>query len=301
MGARREPRPLSPRNARVSNLRRLVRRRSSRRDERAFVIEGPVLIAEALDAQVPVTDVFLGDDLVTDSEPDLRRAPDPSAAVLARVLATDVPVWQVPAASLARAVDVVTPRPIAAVAAIPPTDDRQLMSTADLVLVLDQVSDPGNAGTLLRVAEASGVGAVIFGGASVDPYGPKCVRASAGALFRVPVVVEGSTMRAIERLADSGHEVVATRAGSALSYDAVDYTRSVAFVLGNEARGLSAGVADRATATVAIPMAGRTESLNVAMAGTVLCFEAARQRRGAAARNDRPAGDGGPDRSEGRR
>lgn len=278
-----------------------MRRRSCRRDEGAFVIEGPGLIADALDAEVALAEVFVGDDLAADRGSDLGNDLDRSsaAAVLARALRSDVPVWQIPTGALARAVDVVSPRPIVAVAAVP-ADNLEVATTADLVVVLDGVSDPGNAGTLLRAAEASGVGAVVFAGTSVDAYGPKCVRASAGALFRVPVVVEDSTMRAIERLVDSGHEVLAARTGPGVSYDSVDYTRPVAFVLGNEAHGVSAEVAARAGAAVAIPMAGRTESLNVAMAGTVLCFEAARQRRAAGQASDRRPTGGGPSPEAGR-
>jgi TrmH family RNA methyltransferase len=145
--------------------------------------------------------------------------------------------------------------------------------------VLAGVADPGNAGTLLRVAEASGVGAVVFGGDAVDAYNPKCVRASAGAVFRVPIVDREPLSAVLDRLGGSGHAVIATRADATTAYDSLDYTGPVAFLLGNEAHGLDNHLDLQVTDTVSIPMAGRTESLNVAMTGAVLCFEAARQRR----------------------
>ncbi|HEX6569753.1 MAG TPA: RNA methyltransferase, partial [Acidimicrobiales bacterium] len=141
------------------------------------------------------------------------------------------------------------------------------------------VSDPGNAGTLLRSAEAAGGGAVLFCNGSVDPYGPKCVRSSAGSVFRLAVARDGPAAAALAALAAAGVRSVATLARGAPPYDAVDLTGPVALVLGSEAHGLPAAVAVAADTAVTIPMAGRAESLNVGMAGTILCFEALRQRR----------------------
>jgi TrmH family RNA methyltransferase len=139
--------------------------------------------------------------------------------------------------------------------------------------------DPGNAGTLLRSAEAAGAGAVLFCDGSVDPYGPKCVRASAGSVFRVAVTRSGEAGEAVARLASAGLGTLATVARAAPSYDQVDLADPVALVLGNEAHGLPGDVAARVERAVSIPMVGRTESLNVGMAGTILCFESLRQRR----------------------
>src|SRR5690606_19426236 len=143
-----------------------------------------------------------------------------------------------------------------------------------LALVLVGVSDPGNAGTLLRSAEAAGGGAVLFCDGAVDPYGPKCVRSSAGSLFRLAVTREATSGAALAAAAAAGLRRVGTLARGAPPYDAVDLAGPVALVLGSEAHGLPAAVAAVVDENVTIPMAGATESLNVGMAGTVLCFEA---------------------------
>jgi TrmH family RNA methyltransferase len=148
-----------------------------------------------------------------------------------------------------------------------------------LALVLVGVGDPGNAGTLLRSAEAAGAGAVLFCEGSADPYAPKCVRASAGSIFRVAVTRSAGARDALEWIASAGLGTVATVARGAQPYDEVALAGPVALVLGNEAHGLPEQVGAQVVRSVTIPMVGRTESLNVGMAGTILCFESLRQRR----------------------
>jgi TrmH family RNA methyltransferase len=254
----------------VQRLRRLSGRRAARLDEGAFVIDGPTLVREALDAGVELQEVLV--------------APDADGSLTARLRDAGVPVRTVVAEVLQRAVDAVTPQGVAAVATRPEvTVDVGLAAAAAglLTVVLVDVADPGNAGTLLRTAEASGAAAVLFCGASVDPYNPKCVRASAGALFHLPVVIGGEARAVLEGLGAAGVQRVATVVRGGAVYDAVDLTGPVAFVLGSEAHGLPAGVLELVDTQVTIPMAGRSESLNVAAAGAVLCFESLRQRRAA--------------------
>ncbi len=150
-----------------------------------------------------------------------------------------------------------------------------------LVVVTDDVRDPGNAGTVLRTADAAGADAVVFCGGTVDPYNPKTVRSSAGSLFHVPLVVEADTERALAGLADLGYRRLGAVVRDGEDYAACDWSVPTALVLGNEAAGLRPGLA--LDGYVAIPMAGRAESLNVGMACAVLCFEALRQRRAAEA------------------
>ena len=120
---------------------------------------------------------------------------------------------------------------------------------------------------------------MLFCDGSVDPFGPKCVRSSAGSVFRLAVTRQGSSDEALAAVAAAGLRPVATLAHGAQPYDAADLAGPVALVLGSEAHGLPRAVVDAVDEVVTIPMAGRTESLNVGMAGTVLCFEALRQRR----------------------
>jgi TrmH family RNA methyltransferase len=263
---------IGARHPTMQRLRRLSGRRSARSGEGAFVVDGPTLLAEALDAGVAVDEVV--------------AEPGCPAALLDRAAAAGATVRHAAAGALARVVDTVTPQPVAAVARLAPTSPASAAAAAGpLALVLVGVGDPGNAGTLLRSAEAAGAGAVLFCDGSVDPYGPKCVRSSAGSLFRLAVVRDGAAGEALAALAAAGVRSVATLARGAPAYDAADLGGPVALVLGSEAHGLPAAVAAAVDGAVTIPMAGRTESLNVGMAGTILCFESLRQRRlaGAAA------------------
>lgn len=247
----------------MTNLRRLSGRRRARLESGRFVIDGPTLVAEALDAGVALIEVY--------AEP---AAP---VTLLDAARAAGVPVRQVAEGVLAKVTSPVTPQAVAALAALPDPPGDEVLD--GLVLVLVGVSDPGNAGTLLRVAEASGASAVVSCADGVDLWNPKSVRASAGALFRVPVLVEGTVDGAIGRLRDAGMSVVATALDGAIDLDDADLRGSVAVLLGNEAHGLPAEAVALADLAVRVPMAGRVESLNVAMTGTVIAFEAARQRR----------------------
>jgi RNA methyltransferase, TrmH family len=162
-----------------------------------------------------------------------------------------------------------SPQPNLAVVCIPqPVLD---LAAAGLVLVADGVGDPGNLGTMLRSAEAAGVDGVVLTAGSVDPFNPKVVRASAGALFRVPVLV--SDLAAVR---NGGLRTIGTSSHRGTAHTSADLTGRIALVVGSEAHGLP----DDALVDewVTIPHHGRAESLNVAMAATVLCFEASRQR-----------------------
>jgi TrmH family RNA methyltransferase len=196
----------------------------------------------------------------------------------AEALGVDVHVVPPNGVARYRLSDVVTPQGIVGLARQPVTTLDAVLDS-DLLLVLAGVSDPGNAGTLLRSAEATGAGAVLFCEGSVDPFSPKCVRASAGSIFHVPVVSTGGPAEVLERIGAAGARRLATSAHHGDAYDEVDLTVRTALVLGSEAHGLPAGLEHVIDASVQIPMAGRTESLNVAVAGSVLLFEAARQRR----------------------
>jgi TrmH family RNA methyltransferase len=148
---------------------------------------------------------------------------------------------------------------------------RASLDGYNFVMVADQLSDPGNLGTLLRSAEAAGLDAVVLTPGSVDPYNPKVVRASAGAIFHTPVV--GATLADVQ---SSGLRLVGSSSHRGERHDRIDWTGRCAIVLGNEAHGLP----DDAPVDewVRIEHRGRAESLNAAMAGTILVFEAARHR-----------------------
>ena len=262
---------MSGRNPRVQRVRRLARRRRDRAAERAFVVEGPHAVAAALDAGVALDEVLYE-----------AGADD---ALVARARAAGVAVFELEPGTLAKVSDAVTPQPVVAVAPWCDADVDAVVKAAIAggdprhVVVLHDVRDPGNVGTLLRTAEASGAAGLIVSGQSVDVFSPKCVRSSAGALFHLPVAVVDDGAVLVGHLREAGLRVIGADAGAPTSYDQCALLGAVALFLGNEAAGLPPDLLAAMDGLVSIPIDGRAESLNVAAAGAVLCFEAARQRR----------------------
>jgi TrmH family RNA methyltransferase len=252
---------LGSRNPKVKELRRLASSRRSRVTAGRFVVEGPTLVQELLDSDVGVVDVF--------HEPGA----DPVLVARAALVAD---VHEVLEGVLDAAGDAVTSQGVVAVATTP-THQLSTVTDAAPVFVLDDVADPGNAGTLVRVAEACGFAAVLFTAGSVDPWSPKTVRASAGSVLRVPVITTGEGASVLDELRAGGRRCIGTRATDAPAYSEVTFPPSTAIILGNEAHGLSPSVYEHVDGWVRIPMAGQVESLNVAVAGSVLAFEVRRQ------------------------
>lgn len=254
------PSALGARHPEVERLRRLLSRRSDRVSERAFVLEGPKLLAEAVAAGAPLESVYVTEDSTVD------------------LTGVDVPVRVLQRGVLERVADTVTPQSVLAVCRSLDVPLADVLSSTFVVVCVD-LQDPGNAGTILRSAEAAGAGAVVLAGASVDPFNPKAVRASAGSLFHVPVVRGGDAVEVLVHLGERGLRRLGTVARDGESLDDADLTGSIALVLGNEAHGLPPEVDACLDGHLSIPMVGRSESLNVGMATAVLCFEVARQRR----------------------
>ena len=267
-----EPTPLSANNPRIAELRRLTGRRRARLEAGAFVLEGPVPVGELLTAGAPVTELYVDGDAwaVADDRSALR------AAVRAAFDA-DVPVWSLASSVFASVSDTATPQGVLALAPRRPMAIDELSSRPGPVLVLVDVADPGNAGTLIRTAEAAGCAGVVVCGSTTDPFGPKSVRAAAGSIVRLPVAEVTEVGDVIAALAE--RTIVGTVVGGGVAPEAVDLSVPVALLIGSEAHGLSGEVTARCDSLVTIPMAPTVESINAATAGAVLLFEAARQRR----------------------
>jgi TrmH family RNA methyltransferase len=179
------------------------------------------------------------------------------------------PMFELADGVLERVASTEHPQPNLAVVGIPVA---RALSSRGFVVVVDQINDPGNLGTILRSAEAAGVDAVVLTPGSVDPFNPKVVRASAGALFHVPVVAA-----TVDDLRSAGFRIVGTSSHQGDRHTEADWSGDVALVMGNEAHGLPDDAP--VDAWVRIEHHGRTESLNVAMATTLLAFAAADARR----------------------
>jgi TrmH family RNA methyltransferase len=148
-----------------------------------------------------------------------------------------------------------------------------------LVAVAVEISEPGNAGTLIRIADAMGADAVVLAGHSVDPYNGKCLRASAGSIFSLPVVAEPDAVQAVASLGEAGLQVLASTVDGEVSLDDAALDAPTAWLFGPESHGLPRELADMATHRVRIPMPGSAESLNVASAASICLYQSARAAR----------------------
>jgi TrmH family RNA methyltransferase len=241
------------------------------------VIDGPRLVRDALDAGIVVESVFVPE----------GAAADPAVeTLLARCRAEGVETFALAPEVFDNVAPSTSPQPALAVAAPPRPPSIEEVAALDALFVLVDVADPGNAGTLVRVAEAAGIGAVVATGGGVEWWNPKVVRASAGSLFRVPVCSIEDPLALLDVLHRFRHTTAATVVEGSVPHTDLDYRGATTFVLGSEAHGLRPEVAAACSARVHIPMAGAVESLNVAMAGAVCAFELARQRRTAGAAPD---------------
>jgi TrmH family RNA methyltransferase len=252
---------VTPRTLRVVAARRLQRRRD-REETGRFLVEGPQAVREALAAGV-VVELFGTGEAVA-------RYPDLTTEV---TLATEQAV-----AALA---ETVQPQGLVAVCR---TLDVPLATALDrrpsLVAVLVGVRDPGNAGTVLRTADAAGAPAVVFAGDAVDPYNGKVVRASAGSLFHVDVVRTRDAVEAVGDIRTAGLRVLAADAHGETDLDAADLGEPTAWLFGSEAHGLPTDLLESADARVRVPIHGRAESLNLAAAAAVCLYSSARAQKG---------------------
>jgi RNA methyltransferase, TrmH family len=245
----------SPKNPKVAAAARL-KKRAFREEARRFLVEGAQAVGEALGAHALET-LFTLDEL----DPVAVRAAEQGVEV--RTVGDD---------AIKAITSTVTPQ---GVVGISPFLDVDLPSVADdgCVTILHEVRDPGNAGTVVRSADASGAAGVIFTSSSVDLYNPKTVRSSAGSLFHLPVVRGVGTAEAIEAVRAKGFRVLAMASGGVEDLYRSDLSGPTAFVFGNEAHGLPEEVVAMADGAVRVPQAGRAESLNLAAAATVCLFE----------------------------
>jgi len=269
------PGPLTSRAKRVSAARRLAKR-AYRSADRRFLAEGPQAVREALarEAAHPgaVVEVFATADAA-------QRHPE----LLAAARGCGLPVHAIGDEAMASIAQTVTPQGVVAICSFLDVPLEVASAAARLVAVLAHVRDPGNAGTVIRAADAAGADAVVLTDASVDPYNGKCVRASAGSLFHLPVSTGVPVADAVRALRAAGLRVVAAD-GSGEDLDDVDAAGGLAgptaWIFGNEAWGLPPETLALADAVVRVPIHGAAESLNLATAVGVVLFEALRQRYG---------------------
>jgi RNA methyltransferase, TrmH family len=272
---------------RLKAARRLTKR-AFRQRERAFLAEGPQAVAEAFSSGARISDLFV-------TVPARSRHSD----LVTAMAGAGIGVHAVSGEVMDELAQTVTPQGLLAVCGfidvplteLAPKSPRTRKATRDgpvapalsLVALLANVRDPGNAGTVLRTADAAGAHAVVFADASVDPYNGKCVRASAGSLFHLPVVAGARIEDAVATMRDAGLRIVAADGRAGRSLDEPDVqarlAEPTAWMFGNEAWGLPPELVALADEPIAVPIYGRAESLNLAAAAAVCLYASARAQR----------------------
>jgi TrmH family RNA methyltransferase len=259
--------PYTERTPRVAAARGLLRRRDRERAGR-FLVEGSQAVREAL-RYGSVLELFLTERAAA-RHPELPTAPGPRVSLITERAAAGLS-------------ETATPQGIVAVCAALGQPAADALRGSRLVAVLAAVADPGNAGTVVRVADAAGADAVLFAGDAVDPHNGKCVRASTGSVFHLALGVERDPQRVVAACRQAGLQVLAADAGTGRDLDdlidAGTLAAPTAWLFGNEAHGLDRELLAAADHAVAIPLYGRAESLNLAAAATVCLYASARAHR----------------------
>lgn len=251
-------------NARVKNVIQLQTRARARKDSRQFVAEGFRMVSEA---------------------PADRIVSIYASETFARCNSGYMSTIQVPYETVsdnvfAQMSDTRTPQGILAVIKMAEYEIGDIIAHDNgLYVIVENLQDPGNLGTIIRMSEAAGVDGIIMSPNTVDIYNPKTIRSTMGSLYRVPFVYADDFARTLEQMKSKGVELYAAHLEGSVEYTEPDYTKASAFVIGNEGNGLTDAVTNICSNRIRIPMAGKVESLNAAIAASVLTFEAARQRR----------------------
>lgn len=295
----------SPRSERVRKVAALTGR-SARRKQGRFRVEGPQAVRSLLAHRPELALEVHLTERVADAHPELERlareAGIPARLVDEQILRamvresgpadTAADVASAPAAAGTGGAPgaLVSPQGVVAVGALPAEDPDAATAALEAlpdegpltVVVLHEVRDPGNVGTLIRTADAAGADRVLLTRTSADPYSPKAVRASVGGLFHLPVLTGAESGPLLEALAARDITAAATSGYADSELFDVDLPDRIAWILGNEAHGLDEETLAAAPLTVRIPLAGHAESLNVHTAATVCLFESLRRRRAGA-------------------
>lgn len=255
-------------NQKVKNIVLLQKKARERKRQRLFVIEGRKLLEEVLrDAPEAVAELYATEEYLSVEE---QRA---AFAGISYETVTD---------NVMRAMtETMEPQGVLAVVRMPQYEKERLLADRNGVWVaLENLRDPGNLGTILRTAEAAGVTGVLLSGESVDIYNPKVVRSTMGAIFRVPHFYAEDFLAELDLLKESGASLYAAHLAGTQFFDEPPYEGKTVILIGNEAGGLSSEATDKADCLVKIPMEGKAESLNAAVATALFVYEVYRRRRG---------------------
>lgn len=249
-------------NQQVKNLVQLKKKAKARREQGVFLVEGLKMFLEAPEDQVE--QIYVSPSFLEKHEETVRGRKY-------EILGENV---------FEHVSDTQTPQGILCVVRQPFYSMEDLGGSGKpCVLVLEGIQDPGNLGTMFRSGEGAGITGIIMDKATVDIFNPKTIRSTMGSIYRVPFIQTENLREAVLDLKETGTRVYAAHLMGTCSYDEGDYTSGCAFLIGNEGNGLTEETAALADVPVRIPMEGRLESLNAAVAASILMYEANRQRR----------------------
>lgn len=257
-------------NKRVKELVELSKKAKARDEAGVFVAEGRKMFLEAPPERI--AEVYIEEHFLEKASEEIRKKLEQTSF---EVVSEEV---------FEKISDTKTPQGILCVVRRKVWQLDELLQPAGgrkpLLMVLEDIQDPGNLGTILRTAEGAGVSGIIMTDHTVDLYHPKTIRATMGALYRMPCIETRDLLHTLKELKKAGVCLYAAHLKGTAYYDQFDYTKATAFLIGNEGNGLQNETANAADTYVKIPMEGEVESLNAAIASTILMYEANRQRRG---------------------
>lgn len=254
-------------NSQIKNIIQLQKKAKVRNEQGAFVIEGIKMFEESLDCglliKAYVSESFYNDKVGHD--PDYFRR---------------FQYEVVQDAVLKEASDTLTPQGIMAIVKKPVYMLETILQDAHVnLMLLEDLRDPGNLGTIVRTAEGAGVTGIIISKESVDMYNPKVIRSTMGAIYRMPFVYVDDFLLTLKMLKENHITIYAAHLMATKYYDKITYPDKTAILIGNEANGISDEVAKEASQYIKIPMSGKVESLNAAIAAAILMYEIYRQKR----------------------
>ena len=251
-------------NSRVKNVIKLQKKVKERKEQNSFIVEGIKMFKEAPVEQMK--EVYISKSLY--EKMDLEEK---LSQISYEVVEDNVFVQMS---------DTKTPQGVLSVLEMFHYDlDERLAGANGTWMVLEDIQDPGNLGTILRTGEGAGIEGVIMTNNTVDIYNPKTIRSTMGSLYRVPFFITNNIEETIQKMKENGFSIYAAHLAGEKFYDEFSYEKKTAFLIGNEGNGLKETTAKLATSYLKIPMEGNVESLNAAVASSILMYEAFRQKR----------------------
>lgn len=252
-------------NVQIKQITALLKKSKERKEQGAFVIEGRKMFEEICQDKSRVVKAYFSDSYVKEQYKD--------------GMLPEVP-YEVVADSVFDAMaETVTPQGVLAIVKMPEYSLEEMIDNAGTLVLLENLRDPGNLGTIIRTAEAAGVSGVILSKESVDIYNPKVIRSTMGAVYRVPFLYVEDFYGLLKELNNRNVRLLAAHLKGTKTFDKADYSGKTGILIGNEANGLSEEAAELAEEKVLIPMAGNVESLNAAVAAALLMYEAFRKQK----------------------